>query len=247
MNLEERMSIGGVLRNMNQLGWAPGAILDIGVAMGTEGLYGVWEDAPLVLVDPVPANLQYMEQIRDSRANTQVFNVGASNSDGRKTAKVFDANGHAAIGAVSAKNGWRMDEFEVRRIDTIVKEAKVDGPFLYKLDTDAHEAEILEGSKKTLKHTEVCIIEGTVFNGLKNKFSVNDLYEVMHQHGFAFFDIAGSGFNHLKIRRNVDFVFVKEASELFRVAFEKSAKNKAKIERRIEQRKNALVHNPFIK
>jgi hypothetical protein len=103
----DRISIGGVLQTIRDLGWSPGAIIDIGVSMGTDGLYDVWPDAPLCLIDPVPENRPYMEKIASSYPNVQIFNVGASNATGKMPGRVAE-NGQAVLGHQVASGifGW---------------------------------------------------------------------------------------------------------------------------------------------
>ncbi len=59
----QRNSMEGALIPLRDLGWTPGAILDIGVATGTKGLYTAWPGVPICLVEPSPDAAPFMRQI----------------------------------------------------------------------------------------------------------------------------------------------------------------------------------------
>ena len=239
--------MGGALESVAALGWRPGAIIDIGVAMGTEGLYSVW-DVPILLIDPAPANRVYMEQIQKTHSKAQIWNVAASNKTGVAKGSYFPAMAQVALTARKSKPGWERRSFQTMTCDDIVEQAGVEPPFLFKLDTDWHEGEILQGAEATLKRTEFCIIECKVFNGIKKGFTHQHLMDVMHARGFALYDVVGLGYNDKErtILRSIDFAFAPEGSNLFQAGFSRARKaSKVYTDRRPAQREAAKQNNDF--
>ncbi len=220
--MEDRFSMEGVLQPIRDLGWTPGAIIDIGVATGTRGLYGVWPDAPICLIEPSPAALPYMQQIAERFPNVKIYNVGASNRSGTVEGMQHPSRAYAYVGP--GKKDWEPTSFPVMTCDEIVADAGLTGPFLYKLDTDSHEKEILEGSSRTLAQTDLCIIEVNVFYGLRGLCPPRDIWRAMDEHGFTFLTLGHYGHSQSGVLRCIDMVFAREDSELFKRAFYKSLK-----------------------
>jgi hypothetical protein len=103
-------------------------------------------------------------------------------------------------------------------------------------------AEILEGARRTLQVTDVCIIEVGIFNRLKGKVRPLDVWTTLDKAGLHFFDIANIGHNKNGVTRTVDCVFVRE--HLFAAAYARSGKDAKSdpenLRRRLAQRKAAL-------
>jgi FkbM family methyltransferase len=243
MDKTAMISMERALGCLRDAGWRPGAIIDLGVAAGTKGLYSVWPEVPICLIEPSAKSLPYMEQIAAAYPNVQIFNVGASNRNG-------ELEGHQHEDMVNVFFGRGKDypkkAFPVRTCDDIVAEAGVEGPFLYKLDTDSHEREILEGSAATLAKAEVCVIEANVFHGFRGCLSPMEMWQVMDAHGFAFLDIADCSFGAQGVLRGADFVFVRRDAPVFRAVFAISGKRADLIERRAKQYQDALLKNDFL-
>jgi FkbM family methyltransferase len=239
---ESRNSIEGVLTTLRDIGWRPGAIIDIGVATGTAGLYSVWEDIDICLVEPSRKALVYMEQIAARYPRTKIFNVAASNRTGRIVGGEHPDISNISFGKI--RGLLRKAVFPAMTCDDIVAAAGVSPPFVYKLDTDTHEREILEGSAATLARTELCIVEMRVFHrNRKGMARPDDIWRAMIDHGFAFFDVAGAGYAGSGVMRSADLVFAREGSPLFTLAMENSGKSANVLQRRIEQYARALTQN----
>jgi FkbM family methyltransferase len=223
----ERATIGGVLENLRGLDWRPGAIIDIGVADGTPGLYDVWPDAPLCLVEPSPDALPLMQRIARQRPGVQIFNVGASNRSG--TLQGFRREGAPYVVFVDkfVKPRDRMAgaSFPIMTCDEIVTAAGIEGPYLLKLDTDAHELEVLEGAVQTLANTDLCIVEMQVFHPLRARPGPDALWRFLNDHGLVFFDIAEICYAPSGVMRIADLVFVRQESPLYLRAFERRDKH----------------------
>ncbi len=239
----KRFSIGGVLTLLRDLGWTPGSIIDIGVSVGTPGLYGVWPGVPICLVEPSERSRVYMEQIAAKYPNVTMFNVGASNFSGELVGRQAEGGVNVLFGRGSQ---FPAKTFPVMRCDDIVAGADLQPPFLYKLDTDSHEREILEGSPATLARTELCIIEGNVFHGLRGCMTPGELWRIMEEHGFVFMDVADTTFGARGVLRGLDFVFARTRSPLFELVHANAGKRKNLEAKRARQYDEAVKRNVFI-
>ena len=237
-----RNSIEGVLTTLRGIGWRPGAIIDIGIATGTPGLYPVWDDIDICLVEPSRKGRVFMEQIAARHPKAQIFNVAASNRTGEIAGGEYEDVPNVSFGKI--KGPMRESLFPAMTCDDIVKAARISPPYLFKLDTDTHEREILEGATATLASTELCIVEMRVFHRNRRGMArPDDIWRAMVDHGFGFFDIAGSGYGPSGVMRSADLVFVREGSPLHALAQANSAKSGGEVERRIKQYRRALTDN----
>jgi len=209
-------TMAGLLKPLRGIGWKPGAVIDIGVEMGTPGLYTTWPDAQICLIEPSPEAAAHMAEIAAAYPNVQVFNVGASNKTGEIKARHHPSMLNIYLG--TGKNSWPETAIPVRTCDDIVAEARLTPPFVYKLDTDSHELEILEGSAKTLEQTELCIIELNLYYGLKDMATPADIWKVMTDKGFVLFGAGSSNFADSGLMKGMDVAFARKDGELFRLA-----------------------------
>lgn len=243
-DLETRQSIAGALGVIRDLGWTPGAIIDIGVALGTKGLYDVWPGVPICLVDPNPDNRVYMEQIAAKHAQVSIWIVGASNICGEMPGRIWLPSGRVILGQSATKPDWQGGMFSVLTCDEIVRRAGISGPFVFKIDTDTHEGEILEGATDTLANSEICIIEVGIYNHLKGKFASAELFSRLTQAGFALIDIIDTRHVSSGVLRLADLVFAKATGDVIRRCFAVSHKDTvATAATRIAQRQRALAGN----
>ena len=244
MSTIPRSSIEGVLTTLKEIGWAPGAIIDIGVAAGTPGLYSVWPETTICLVEPSSKGLVYMEQIAAKYADVRIYNVAASDRTGSVPGSEHEELLNVAL--AKPRGPFKFATFPAMTCDDIVADARLTPPFVYKLDTDTHEREILGGSSATLAKTDICIVEMCVFHGLHSRARPDELWRAVHDNGFVFFDLASSGYGRTGVMRTADLVFVREDSSLYRLAFENAAKRADLTEHRARQYQAALADNPNI-
>ncbi len=240
----ELMRMEGVLGLIRDLGWTPGAVIDIGVERGTPGLYSIWPGAPICLIEPSPRALVFMQQIAERYPNVSIYNVGASNHTGEAPGALHPDLVNVAIG--EGKPHWTSSSFKVMTCDDIVRDAGLEGPFLYKLDTDTHEREVLEGSAETLARSDVCVVEISLYNTRRGRIAPDEIWRTLHDKGFMMFDIIGPSRAASGVLRGMDLVFVRADCELAVEAWRRSTKTEAGVKRRAEQQQEALTENDAI-
>lgn len=239
----DHFSLERALGTLKSLGWTPGGIVDVGVGAGTPGLYSVWPDTPLALIEPTPEAIVYMRQIADKYANVHIFNCGASDHNGELIGR--QPEGLLRIFFGRGKN-FPEKSLPVRTCDDMVAEAGLPSPILLKIDTDCHEREVLNGAVETLERTEVCVIETNVFHPLRRMIGPTEVWSFFAERGFVFFDVAGFSIAESGVMRAADIVFVKRDAPIFQAAFDRSAKSAHKRAKRVRQYQEYAVNNPLI-
>jgi FkbM family methyltransferase len=215
-------SLAGLLSNLARIGWTPGAIIDIGVATGTEGLYSIWPGVPICLVEPSPVSAQFLDEIAGKFPNVVTYKVGASNYNGTMKVRTDPTGVYTYFGD---KPHWAEIDVPVMKVDDIVRDAAISGPFVYKLDTDAHELEILKGSVETLRATDVAAIEVHFMNPFyPGAMTPADVVLFMRKRGFEILDMTAIAYSSAHIGRAADMLFAKRDSELFRMVQRNSHK-----------------------
>lgn len=274
MNLDERHSIRGVLRSVKALGWQPATVIDVGVAMGTEGLYDVWPSATICLIEPAEENSPYLRQIEEKYPHVIALCVGASDRVGSASsrveldygyAKVRKPHGRLRAGVRGLKRGVGRvlgraapppgpsegavveRTVPVTTLDRVVEEHRLEPPFVVKIDTDSHEREILAGGRACLARAELCIIEAAKFAG-PERIGFRELVDRMADAGLVFYDFAGCSYGadpDVRPLRQIDLVFAREDGEVARLTAARSSKGD-KSQVRVAQRAAALRDNPYI-
>src|SRR2546430_1258298 len=102
---ERRMTLKGALEAVRAIGWKAGSIIDIGIDKGTKGLYDIWPDVPICLVEPSPRGMDRMRQIQQRFSDVRIYNVGASDHNGEVTGIQHPTRPVVAMGNVKRKWG----------------------------------------------------------------------------------------------------------------------------------------------
>lgn len=180
-------------------------VLDIGVnTAGTPELMFCFEDKNHFLVEPIVEFNDSINKIySDSKINYTLVNFAASNIDGVANIKVDTVHQNIPITHARLTNeslGPNIREVAVRKIDSLVEEYSVDPPYLLKIDVDGAELLILEGSKKTLKNTNVLVIEANIKNFIERSVAIAN-------EGFELFDIVDPCYYDDRLRQ-FDMIFL---------------------------------------
>jgi FkbM family methyltransferase len=208
-----RASMGGALHQLSTLGFRPRTVIDVGVATKTEELYQAFQDADILLVEPLAEFEPFLRDICRSYKAQYVLAAAGENP------------GSAIINVHPDKFGSSLlKEFEGPGVDGVPREIPVvtvdelcasrnlAGPFLMKVDVQGAELQVLAGATHTLQQTEVVILEVTLFGTLLGGPQLAETVARMKQYGFAVYDIFGFNYRPLdNALCQVDMVFVQEA------------------------------------
>jgi len=151
-----RRTMGDFTKFLAERGFRPATVIDVGVADGTLELYSPFPAAKLLLVEPMrefgPAITAILK-----RHGGRAFEVAAGAETGELAIAFNDgvaaAHNAAFTGEVEAGRQTRM--IPVRRLDDLVVEAAMPGPYLLKVDVEGFECEVLKGASKVLEDADV--------------------------------------------------------------------------------------------
>ena len=208
-----RRTLREVLDHSKQRDFSPSTIIDVGVGTGTPGLYDVFPQAVLLLVEPLTEFAKEVEDLHrrygghyilaaaGRESGSAVLNVHVDHLEGSSILREFE--GEHVDGSPR--------QVPVVTLDEVCAAKELRGPFVLKVDAQGAELEVLEGAQKVLLGTELLVLETSLFRFMRDG---PDLYEVltyMKARGFVVYDIFGGRNRPLDgALAQVDMAFVKE-------------------------------------
>lgn len=191
----------------------PKTVVDVGVGFGTPELYRAFPEADLCLIEPVK---EYRERL-SQWPNARVIVAAAGSQAGRTVINVdpeLPTRSSIARRSELTETGSTLIEREVEVItlDSLVDQ--LEGPFLLKIDTEGHEAEVIRGASAFLEQTEVVIAEVSIAKRFENGYSFEDFLQLMLHNGFAVIDILYVSYLPSSVRASyADLVFARNQTE----------------------------------
>ncbi len=217
---KNRMSLRGALLHIKRLGFYPKTVIDLGAAFGswTRNCVQVFPRARYFLIDPLGEYRNSLQAAVSGIKKAKYFKVATGSEN--KTATINVHNDLVGSSFFREQEGASADgtprKVEMKRLDDIVAEQGVLGPFLIKIDVQGAELEVLTGAEKTLTSTEYVILETTLFCSMIGSRGIYDVLKFMKERGFVFYDIISCLYRPLDgALCQIDTAFVKEDS-LFR-------------------------------
>jgi FkbM family methyltransferase len=215
-----RDSLRGLLLQSNQIGFAPGTVVDVGAAYGafTCECKKVFPDTAYVLVEPLKEYEEFLKSAVKSLRRGEYVLAAAGKQPGQITINVHpDLVGSSFYleAEGSTVNGFQR-EVPVITLDTLVDTDRIRAPVLLKIDVQGAELDVLSGGEKLLSSTEYALIEISLFEFFKGGPQLHDIIEFMKVRGFVAYDISGLQYRPFdNALSQVDLSFVKEGG-LFR-------------------------------
>jgi len=207
----KRTTLEQVLDRVFSLGFEPSTIIDVGVAYGTNGLYGKIQKAFHLLVEPLQ---EYESVCKDltSKYGGEYLIAAAGAELGELELNVHpDLSGSSLL---KESEGPQIDGkprmVPVITLDSVCSDKGCSGPYLLKLDTQGTELEVLKGAEFILKETELVLVEVSLFEFYKGSPLLAEIVRFMDQRDFVVYDIFGGAYRPLDgALGQIDFVFAK--------------------------------------
>jgi FkbM family methyltransferase len=157
-----------------QAGFAPGTVIDVGVAQGTPWLHDAFPDAHLVLIEPQSQFKPVIDAIlQKRRGEWHQVALGAQEATAHlniMTAEPGSSSLHSmskehidAYDARGIDHDMHSEEVRVMRLDSIDSSAWPK-PWLLKIDVEGHELGVLAGAAGALGDVAMIIAELSINN-----------------------------------------------------------------------------------
>lgn len=190
---------------------SPKTIIDVGVAEGTPDLYQHFPDHRYLLVEANPVYAEHLAQL-GQQLDAVVENVFCGAEVGEAQLNSYaDPRKSSMYETTRTMVVEQQVVVPIRPLDALITKHQLNGPYLLKIDVEGAELEVIRGATETLTECEAVIIEASILPKYKGGPEFADLVQLMHQHGFAVYDIV-AGVNHPKTGAlyQVDLIFVKQ-------------------------------------
>ena len=182
-----------VLAHVKKLGFDPATVVDVGVAYGTPELYQAFPDARFLLVDPLDEYAEAIGQVTAAMGDAEWVRAAAGPEPGE-----IEINVNRAPALSSTLGHWKGQDdggtartVPVVRIDDLVAERSLPGPYLVKVDVEGAELRVLDGAAKVLEETELVLLEVNLFEFLPGQPQLHDVVAYMKSRGFVTYDFYG--------------------------------------------------------
>jgi FkbM family methyltransferase len=196
------------------MGIAPSTCIDVGVADGTYELYETFREAAHLLVEPM-AEFEPVMQLIVAEYGAEYVIAAADEEAGTCELEV-SADLHG-VSLLKDENEItrRTRTVQKVRIDDLVAERQLSGPFLLKVDVQGAELRVLGGAERTLTESGAVVLETSLHRFYASMPLIHEVIGYMHARGFVPYDIFG-GYNRPLdgALAQVDVVFVPEESPL---------------------------------
>jgi FkbM family methyltransferase len=207
-----RSSMTGALAQLARLGFKPQTLIDVGAAYQTSEFYEAFRNSTILLIEPLVEFEPFLRKICASY-NAQYILAAAGETRGTAVLNVrADKVGSSRLNEVE---GAAVDSsprtVPVITIDEVCLERNLRGPFLFKVDVQGAELQVLAGAKRTLQETEAVILEVSLFGFWIGGPQFYDIIAGMKQYGFVAYDFCGFLYRPLdNALCQVDMVFARE-------------------------------------
>lgn len=201
------------LAHLSRLGVEPSACQDVGANRGewSRQARAAFPNAALFLIEPQEEMAATLDAYCEHTISAKWKKAGAGSKQGTMELSVWpDLAGSTFFDAPEVNDEFERRDVLVVTLDGLVEEGWMPIPDLVKIDVQGFELEVLHGAMNLFGHTEVFVIETSLFPFFADAPVFADVFDFMRRQGYALYDFGGS------VRRpldgalaSVDAVFVR--------------------------------------
>ncbi|AEE50735.1 FkbM family methyltransferase [Haliscomenobacter hydrossis] len=200
------------LQNMQQNGFRPNKIIDIGAYEGkwTLEMLSIFPNAKYLMIEPLESKKGLLTTLQKSRPDQITFvNALLGATDGQpvtfnemETASSVLKEHHSTSAQLVSKT--------LSSLSAIAQQKGFEKPDFIKLDTQGYELEILKGGSDVLSTTQAVLMEVSLLDIHRQVPLINEVFDFMAKYGFVAYDICSLVRRPLdKALWQVDVIFVK--------------------------------------
>ncbi len=208
-----RRTLPEVLAHLRSLGLAPGTIVDVGVARGTPELYAAFPGLPVLLVEPLAEHEDDLKAICAQRPGSAYALAAGGPAPGSLEIAVHRVPACSSVLGDRDPDGTPAERrtVPVARVDDLVANHGMRGPFVVKVDVEGAELQVLEGARETLAHTDLVLLEVSFFKLVPQGAELADVVAWMREAGFSAYDVYHGHLRPLDgALAQVDLAFVRD-------------------------------------
>ena len=177
------------LERIVKRGMQIGTVVDVGASNGSwsEVCMRHFPAADYLLLEAQSCHVDELEAFCKKFPQARYILAAAGNEDGFC---YFDDGD--PFGGLASNEATRhcKTKLPMLQLDTVVKNDKLKGPFLLKLDTHGFELQIIQGAEALLLHAELAIIESYIFRLNDKALLAHELCAEMDKRGFQLIDFS---------------------------------------------------------
>ncbi len=204
-------SFAQFLSHIDNLGFRPSLVVDIGVAHGTPELYEAYPKSKFILIEPL---IEFEPTLRTlcERLDAEYILASADELTGETEIHVHDdLGGSSLFGEVEGA----LADGKKRRVSTVclddVLSERTERPVLLKIDVQGAELRVLAGARRSLDRIDIVIMEVALISSMEGGPDFFDVIKFMKDAAFYLYDIIGGDIRPLDgSLKQVDLVFIRD-------------------------------------
>lgn len=206
------------LSDLKKRGFKCTTVLDVGAYKGWFSYLAadIFPDATYYLFEPLIEMQEELNSFCREYPKAKYFSIALGPADGSLSLRTFrDLKWSGFMEVDIPKKEERTPRIvEVKKIDTLLKENKIQIPDLMKIDVQGYELEVLKGAETLFGKTEVFILETSLHNKHPSFPLFADVVAFMHERNYVVFDFPGFLRQRDSSLIECDVCFVKRDSAL---------------------------------
>jgi FkbM family methyltransferase len=211
--------INCIYNRIKKHGFEFDTLIDIGAADGSWAINfkKKFQNVSILAIEPLIERIPILERKLMNYENKYVISnciAGENNFEFNLLNVSKDLDGSTVDGTDEGESR----SIVTRSIDSLIHEHKFKGKYIIKFDTHGFELPILNGMEKTLKETEVIIMECYNFRITKNALLFHEMCYKLNELGFSCYDISNPVLRPFdNAFWQIDILFCKSSNKIFQV------------------------------
>jgi len=193
------------------------SVIDVGASDGrwSVATSKMIPPASFMLIEAQEEHSNDLHRLKRKRINFDFVIAAVGNSEGEI---YFDKSDLFGGLASETKKNEKFVSVPITKVDSIVENYKLEGPFLLKLDTHGYEVPIFEGALNTLKETNLIVVETYNFKLTEDSLRFHEMVFYLEEKGFRCIDISEPLFRKRDLSFwQIDMFFIPDNRKEFEV------------------------------